>query len=544
VPADAGFGAAPGSEDVRAELLRLWADTVGTADDDSHFFRLGGTSLQALRLLAAIRSRFGITVRFATLLEHPSPAALAALITQLAGDAGARAAGTYAGPRLHHDPRREVAPLTVMQADRLRKDEHYLQQGRRPPPHHVGAALRLTGQLDVPAFNRALRQVHQRHPSLRLVFETTGGSWQQRILPPAAVPVSLRWYEVDDTDLPWFLGRLYGEPFDLGQGPPVRVDLVRVGEHDHVLLLVLEHLVADGTSLQVLLEDFATAYRTGQCEAPEPKLTFLDYAHAESEWLTEHGGQPCFAYWQEAMDGRTGLPYCEIPLGDPVERGSTGPARVESVRLDPGLTTRLDEVAERAGASWFTLIAAAAHLAVAEVTDLEGVATVSPVANRHRAGTERTVGWFANLVALATTAAERETADGLLDTLRRRQLDALDNSELPFWHLMERVFGHDSRREPDSSWIYVDVETAASAGAPSVRTGWPGLRVQPTSVSTELAGRGLDISATVGSGGVDLHIMGRGDRFSGGDLARVRSAVVGALESLAAGGAKASRRGE
>lgn len=535
---------------VRAELRQLWSDIVGPSDDDSHFFRLGGDSLQALRLLAAIRSRFGVTVGFTTLLEHASPAALADQIVRLAGEARA------AGPQLRGDPRRQVAAVSVMQHDRLRKDQHYLDRGVPPPPHHVRAALRFSGALDTRALRRAVRQLPRRHPALRTVFEPAGSSWRQRLLPAAAAELPLRAHEAGEADLPEVLRELAGERFDLARGLPVRADLIRVAAADHVLLLTLEHLVSDGASLQVVLEDLAaayraTAYRAGDSDQPpEPdrhgpgpaRLSFLDYAHAESEWLVEHQGQPSLDHWRKALDGPTCLPYWDIPLGSPVRPHTTAPVRVESLQLEPALVRRLTEVAERADASWFTLIATAAHLAMGELTGREDIATVSPVANRHRPDIDRTVGWFANLVALTSTAAEREPAAGLVDTLRRRQLEALDHSEVPFWYVMQQLFGHDSRHRPDSSWIYVEVESAQPAAASPVLTGFPGLRVRRVPVPTLIAGRGLYLSATVGPStppegdhgptGVAVQVVGRQDRFSGEDLAQVRSAVVRALDSL------------
>ncbi|WP_156769491.1 non-ribosomal peptide synthetase, partial [Nocardia sp. 852002-20019_SCH5090214] len=273
VPEYAASGYRAPSTPVEEILTTLYAHTLGldhVGIDDS-FFDLGGDSLSAMRLIAAINTTLDTDLSVRTVFDTPTVARLAS---------GIGRAGSSRLPRLTPVERPPVIPLSYAQ-QRL----WFIDQLEGPSPlYNVAAALRLSGGLDVEALRAALADVVGRHESLRTVFGTVEGTPRQMVIPVERVDFG--WEVVDATG--WSGTQLDAAadaaacyPFDLSAEIPLRARLFEVADREHVLVIVMHHIAADGWSLRPLAADLSVAY-ADRCAGRAPNrsplaVQYIDY---------------------------------------------------------------------------------------------------------------------------------------------------------------------------------------------------------------------------------------------------------------------------
>ncbi|MFJ4501024.1 amino acid adenylation domain-containing protein [Streptomyces sp. NPDC088864] len=423
-------------------LAGLFADVlgVGAVGIDDSFFALGGHSLLATRLTGRVRTALGVELALPTLFEHPTVASLAAVLDT------ARAAR----PVLTPQPRPDVLPLSHAQR-RL----WFLNRSEEPgDTYNVPLVLDLEGPLDTAALRGALADVVARHESLRTLFAAREGVPHQRVTAPedaaSLVPLAVEHPPADgDTDA-WeteTVRRLSTAPFDLGRDAAVRAHLLCPAPDRYVLVLVLHHIVADGWSLAPLTRDLATAYRARTDGSGTPdwaplRVQYADYTLWQRHVLGDDGDPDSpaarqTAFWREALHGAPGL--LDLPLDRP--RPATPSHRGASVpfALPAPAHAALVRLARTAGCTPFMVLQAA----LAVTLGAHGAGTDIPlgtaVAGRTDEALDDLVGFFVNTVVLRTDLSGDPTFGELLDRVKRFDIEALGNSDLPFERIVEAL---------------------------------------------------------------------------------------------------------
>ncbi|BBZ44467.1 hypothetical protein MPRM_17480 [Mycobacterium parmense] len=433
---DSGHYRAPGSltEEILAGIYAqvLGVERVGV--DDS-FFDLGGDSLSAMRLVAAVNAGLDAGLSVRTLFEAPTVARLA---PRIGGDEG----------RL--DPlvaveRPAVVPLSFSQ-NRL----WFLDQLQGPSAiYNMAVALRLCGPLDAEALGAALADVVARHESLRTLFAAPEGIPRQLVV--QAADADFGWEIVDATGWPQArvaeaLGEVARHHFDLATEIPMRARLFRVGEDEHVLVAVVHHIAADGLSLAPLVHDLGVAYPSrcaGQAPGwPDLPVQYIDYTlwqRAQFGDLDDPGSLIAaqLAYWREALAGMperlqlpTDRPY--PPVAD--QRGA-------SVTLEwpVELQQRIARVARAHNATSFMVVQAALAVLLAKLSASSDVAVGFPIGGRRDPALDELVGFFVNTLVLRVELAGDPTVAEVLAQVRTRSLAAYEHQDVPFEVVVDRL---------------------------------------------------------------------------------------------------------
>ncbi|MFE7115549.1 amino acid adenylation domain-containing protein, partial [Streptomyces sp. NPDC057654] len=416
-------------------LCGLFAEVLGVSRvtvDDS-FFDLGGHSLAAIRLAGRIRSTFDAEMSVRRLFETPTVAGLAEAI------------GTGGGARtaLAARPRPDRVPVSFAQR-RL----WFLNQLEGPSAtYNIPTTLRLSGALDADALRAALGDVVVRHESLRTVFGEDADGPYQRVLDPWSARPELTPVRTTEPGLEEELRRAARHGFDLSSELPLRAWLFETGPDEHVLMVLVHHIVSDGGwSTPLLVRDLTTAYTSrsmGQAPdwAPLP-VQYADYTLWQRDILgsDEDPDSPIsrqLAYWEQALAGlpeELGLPTDRPRPADTSYRGDNVP-----IAIPAALHQRLETLAQENRASLFMVVQAALAALLTKLTGGTDIPLGTPIAGRTDDALEDLVGFFVNTLVLRTDTSGNPTFTELIARAREADLAAYAHQDVPFERLVEAV---------------------------------------------------------------------------------------------------------
>ncbi|WP_375489639.1 condensation domain-containing protein, partial [uncultured Mycobacterium sp.] len=416
--------------DIYAQVLGL--QRVGV---DESFFALGGDSLLAMRVVAAVNAGLGGNLSVRAVFEAPT-------VAQLATRIGAEGGGLE---RLRPLPRPAVVPLSFAQ-QRL----WFIDQLQGPSAiYHIAVGLRLSGRLDAGALGAALADVVGRHESLRTVFPAPGGIPRQVVVPVQRADVG--WQVVDaggwpQSRLGQAIDTVVREPFDLAAEIPLRARLFTVGDEEHVLVAVVHHIAADGWSITPLVRDLGVAY-AARCAGQAPgwaplAVQYVDYTLWQRAQLGELAdpdsriaGQ--LAYWEQAL---AGMPErLDLPTDRPYPAVADYRGAKMSVDWPVELQQRIAQLARAHQATSFMVVQAALAVVLAKLAASVDVAVGFAVAGRGDPALDEVVGFFVNTVVLRVDLAGDPTIGEVLGRVRANSLAAFEHQDVPFEVLVERL---------------------------------------------------------------------------------------------------------
>ncbi|HVB55146.1 MAG TPA: condensation domain-containing protein [Candidatus Acidoferrales bacterium] len=351
--------------------------------------------------------------------------------------------------------------------------------------YNVNFAARIPSDLNVPALRRALQRLVDRHASLRTTFPAHSGKPVQQVHEHLAV-------HFDEVDGSMWGGdelkaRLLEEayrPFDLERGPLLRVILFTRSEREHILLLVVHHIVVDFWSLAILLDELGILYpaESAGVKAPLPPLDlqYTDYVSWQAEMLASAEGERLWAYWQAQLAGD--LPVLQLRTDRPRPAIPTYRGASHEFTLNAEVSSELKALAKAHGATLYMVLLAVFQVVLSYHTGQEDLLVGSPMMGRSRAEFEGIVGLFTNPVVLRANLSGNPTFRAFLDQVRHTVLSALDHQDYPTVLLVERLRPpRDLSRPPLCQVMFVldKPHRIAQQGAPAFVAAETGLRMNP-----------------------------------------------------------------
>jgi amino acid adenylation domain-containing protein len=520
--AQGGTEAAPAApEDLdRPEGVRRWlaAEVAARArmtaeeiDLDRPLDHYPLDSLAAMELMHAVESRLGVVLSMESFFAGGSLAELADAILARAGTAAPAPASAYPSRR-----GREVGDHPLSRGQQSLWFLHALDPGGAA--YNVASAVRIRGELDVAALRASIAALIERHAALRTTFPTSRGEPVQRVHPqdPRGGPV----FEAVDAQgwsdhrLANYLAAEGHRPFDLENGPLMRVVLLTRTALEHVLLLAMHHVITDFWSLGLLLDDLALfypAFRAGErLELPPPGLLYTDYVLWQEEMLAGPEGERLWEHWRSRLGGE--LPVLDLHTDHPRPRVQTHTGAALQLHLPADLSGRLKELGRERGATPFVTLLTAFEVLLHRYTGQEDFLVGSVTAARTRAGFARTLGYFVNpLVLRAAFGGDGEDPgfEALLARTRTDALGAFEHQDFPFPLLVERL---QPERDPGRSPLFqvmfvlqkaqlADGQelTACALGEPGAYANVGGLRLEVVPLEQRIAQ--FDLTLTMGEVG-------------------------------------------
>lgn len=443
---------------------------------------LGLDSLRAMQLAARINETFRVGVTPLEIFESPSAADLGKTIEILfeRGVAEASVTGDSTGGSSAGGPR----PLSFAQ-QRL----WFLSQLEpASAAYNVPVRLRLKGQLDLPALRRGLNEIVRRHEVLRTSFPAAEGEAEQKIaaqMEVAVEEIDLRGLDpAGRSEQAENLAReKFAAPFDLSQGPLLRVALLRLAEDEHLLLAVMHHIVSDDWSIRTIVRELGllyTAYSKGeQPRLPELKIQYSDFALRQRRWMSGEAAARQLAYWKKQLASVQPL---ELPFDRPRAPQATNAAALHRFHLPAELVRELRALGRKEEATLFMVLLAAFQVLLSRYCGQTDIAVGAPAAGRTFTDTEDLIGFFVNTLVLRTDVSAPQTVPRLLRNVRQTVLEACANQDVPFETLVEELR---PKRERTRSPLF-QVMLALHNGT-SAQLEFPGLVISPEPVSPSAA---------------------------------------------------------
>jgi amino acid adenylation domain-containing protein/non-ribosomal peptide synthase protein (TIGR01720 family) len=372
--------------------------------------------------------------------------------------------------------------------------------------YNIPAALRLDGEVDAPALERALGEIVRRHETLRTTFREENGGPVQVIAPFGgfALPVEdLSTLPADEREA-LTATRARDEaarPFDLAAGPLFRASLVRLAPREHLLMVTMHHIVSDGWSLGVFMRELGAlyaAYRTG-AESPLPELTvqYADYVARQREQLRGEALDRELAWWKDRLSGAPGL--LELPTDRPRPAVRSERGAREAFSLDADVVARLEQLARAEGSTLYMVLLGAFQVLLGKYAGSDDVVVGSPIAGRTRTEDEALIGFFINTLVLRTDLSGDPRFRELLGRVRQGTLGAYEHQEVPFEKLVAEL---QPERSMSHSPLFQVMFTLQNAQQGTRAELAPGVSIRPAAAEGGLAKFDLALTLASHDGGV------------------------------------------
>src|SRR6185437_11137068 len=379
--------------------------------------------------------------------------------------------------------------------------------------YNIPLALRLKGELNEKALEAALNDVVERHEALRTVFPEEEGVPYQKVLSGEAARVKLRVESVSESELRRKLAEAAGVKMELEHELPLQAWLFRINASEHVLLLVLHHIAGDGWSLAPLARDLGEAYgarREGRAPQLIPlSVQYGDYTEWQRELLGEEEGAAEslqsreLEYWRKALEGMPEEIELPVDRSRPAEMSYRG-GTVE-LKLDAELHRGLKRLARETGASLFMVLQAGVAALLKKLGAGEDIGIGTVVAGRSERELEELVGFFVNTLVLRTDISGDPSFVELVERVRKFDLEAYENEELPFERLVEALQPVRSQARHPLVQVMLVLQNA-----PEARLNLPGIVMSEQVLPETVAKFDLTFSLTE-----EMSAEGEGEGLSG-----------------------------
>ncbi|MBD1942369.1 AMP-binding protein, partial [Coleofasciculus sp. FACHB-712] len=402
--------------------------------------------------------------------------------------------------------------------------------------YNIPAAVRVEGTLDAIALEQSLNAIVERHEVLRTAFTTVNGQPVQVITPQLKLTLPF----VDLRELPntereqavrQFATAEAQKPFDLTQAPLLRVSLLHLSEFEYVVLFTMHHIVSDGWSMGIFIQELVTFYKAFSSSKfsplPELSIQYADFAVWQRQWLQGEVLESQIAYWKKQLGGN--LPVLDLPTNRPRPAVQTFQGAEEKFVLSKALTEALTKLGQQQGATLFIVLLAAFKTLLYRYTGQEDILVGSPIANRNRAELEGIIGFFANTLVLRTDLSNNPTFKELLGRVREVALGAYSHQDLPFEKLVEVLQpDRDLSRNPLFQVLF------ALRNVPTQTLELPGISLSLEEMESQTARFDLVLNLSQEAGGLTGVFEYNKELFNASTVQRMAGHFQTLLESIVA----------
>ncbi|MBT7442954.1 MAG: amino acid adenylation domain-containing protein, partial [Methylococcales bacterium] len=401
-----------------------------------NFFQIGGHSLLATQVIAWVREQYRLELPLRVLFEHPTVAGLSDQI-----DIKRRQGGADAMPDVVAIDRNEPIPLSFSQ-ERLWFIDQFSQGSTA---YHIPAAMKVRGDVSIEAVAEAFQQLVQRHEVLRTHFVQEGDALVQRWVDAKDIQIQqedLTAVDPKEQDGKVFqqFFQLASQPFLLQAGPLVRFKVCLLNDNECVLMFCVHHIIADGWSLRIFIQDLVLLYQGAQLGVdmglPELPLHYADYTVWQRSWLSGERLEAQLHYWADQLQD---VPVLALPTDHKRPKHLSAKGGTFQFTLDKALADQVTVFSQNQGVTPFMTLLSCYAVFLGKYSGQDDVCIGTPVAGRATKALESMIGFFINTLPLRIRLAESPSFTGLVGAVRELTLDAFAHQDIPFEKIVEQL---------------------------------------------------------------------------------------------------------
>jgi amino acid adenylation domain-containing protein/FkbM family methyltransferase len=497
-------------------LAGIWAQVlvIEQVSIYDNFFDIGGHSLLATQVISRVRQSFEVEIPLRQIFETPTVIGLAESI-----EATLRSGTSLQSSPIERAARDGNLPLSFAQQRLWFLDQ--MEPGS--PIYNMPAAIRLRGRLDIDALERTLSELVRRHEVLRTTFSSVAGLPVQVVHDPypvllPQVDLSLLPDAERDASIKQLIAEEAQSPFDLGRGPLMRATLLRSKVDDCVVLFTTHHIVSDGWSIAVLIDEVANLYEAYLENRPSPlvelPIQYSDFAAWQRQWIGSSAWEADLSYWKQQLADAPFL--LELPTDRPRRADQTYSGAVESFVLSPELSESLRELSRKEGVTLFMTMLAAFNTLLYRYTGQDDFLVGTSIANRDKSEIEHLIGFFVNTLVLRAELRGNPSFRELIGRARETALGAYTHQSFPFEKLVEEM-----RPERNLTHTPLFQVMIAMHNMPRKELELPGLKLEAINAGTGMAIADLGLSIEESGGRMFCLIDYHTDLFDNTTIVRI-----------------------
>lgn len=508
-------------------LAGVWMEILGIGQVGvyDNFFELGGHSLLATQIVSRIREAFAVEIPLRALFEAPNIAMLARAI-----ETARQSADGMEAPPMVPVSRDQDLPLSFAQQRLWFLD----QLEPNSPFYNIPSALRLQGKLNISALEKSIHEIIRTHEALRTTFQAIEGQPFQIISSESQLNIhklDLRKLskEKRDAEARHTIKIDAKKPFDLSQGPLMRVTLLQLDEEEHIVVFTTHHIISDGWSIGVLIKavaDLYSAYSTGKDERlPDLPIQYADYAYWQRQWLQGEVLEKQLSFWKDQLRGCA--PILELPTDHPRPAVQSFNGALVSKKFSAELTESLQLLSRRQGATMFMTLLAAFKTLLFRYSRQTDISVGSPIANRNRAETEGLIGFFVNTLVFRTELSGEQSFNALLARVKESALGAYAHQDIPFEMLVEKI-------QPDRDLSHTPLFQVMFVlqNLPVQEMDLPELKMSTLTAENDTANFDLTLGMIERADGLSATLEYNSDLFEAATITRMLEHFQNLLESI------------
>ena len=363
-------------------------------------------------------------------------------------------------------------------------------------------ALRIKGSLDIPVLEKTFNEIIRRHQVLRMIFPSKDGQPVQTLHENDHITITVTPLQSVDTEkdkeyilenqIIEFVNRFSAQSFDISRDMLIRAALLKIKEDDYALAVNIHHIVLDGWSKGIMLQELMDLYRAYSLGEPSPlnelPIQFTDYVYWHHEWMQSTLYRTQLDYWKEKLAGAP--PVLELPFDFPRPAAPSGRGSLQPFSLTSGSLQQLNTLAQKEDVTLFMLLLTVFNILLSRYSGKDDILIGTPTAGRQRVEVEPLIGLFLNTLVIRTDISDSPNVRALLKRVRTTALEAYSHQDIPFEKLVEEL---NPRRDLSITPLFQVMFQLQNAPMPPARIS--GLTITPIQLDTGSAQ--VDLSLTI-----------------------------------------------
>ena len=419
--------------ELEEKFVEIWSDVLGVEQHligiDANFFELGGHSLKATILMSNLHKALGLEIPLVEIFRTPT-------IRELTKNVDLKNSSGFS--KIQSVEEKQYYSLSSAQK------RIYVLEQMEPTltGYNIPIAFELEGDLDGKRVQWVFNRLTDRHESLRTGFETVDDEPVQRI--NGSVDDIFDYVEADQVDTLELIKRFI-RPFDLSSAPLIRVKVLKTGKKKHMLLIDMHHIITDGTSMGIIVEEFMNLYKG--LELPQLRVQYKDFSGWQNRQKSSGKIRAQEAYWQDVF--KEEIPLLNLPIDNKRPQVQSFEGNTIGFEIEKAKLELLKEIAEMEKVTLFMVMLAIFTIFISRLSGQEDILVGTPIAGRRHADLHRIVGMFVNTLVLWNRPWGDKVFIGFLQEVKENTLQAFENQDYQFEDLVDNIaVGRDVSRNP------------------------------------------------------------------------------------------------